>query len=175
MSAAAKLRALRESLPNRPGVRAVAALLGYDMPNGYGYYESAQFKRDTLPLDKAREFAAAFVTLGGQAEDVLALAGLTDAEQVTEAKAVPVIQERRSLMLPVSLPAHDRLTRMMRGLLEGIGLPDVADQHAEELALQLPDALAHAASETGTIPFDRAANSPVPAANDAAPSLSRSQ
>lgn len=42
---------------------------------------------------------------------------------------------------PFQLPSEDRLTEMMAGLLEGVGLEDVAAEHAKTLAERLPDAL----------------------------------
>ncbi len=56
-------------------------------------------------------------------------------------------EEAPQLLLPVALPNHDRMTRMMRGLLEGVGLTEAAETYAPELARRLPEALALAARE----------------------------
>lgn len=48
------------------------------------------------------------------------------------------------VMLPVSLPSLERLTTMMHGLLNAVGLGEKAAEYAERLALHLPVALADA-------------------------------
>lgn len=144
MRIADQLRALRESLPDKPGVRAVAREMGEEMPNAYGYYEGKTFNKPTLPLDKAREIAAAFERLGGQRSDVLRLAGLADDEIEREVAFTPPPTQ---ILIPmaVALPSEGAIVAMMRGLLRGVGLEAEADKHAETLAQRLPEALAQAA------------------------------
>lgn len=149
-SIATRLRRLRETLAGTdgpPGVREIARALGYDMPNAYGYYESASFKKDALPLDKARAFAAVFKHFGGKPEDVLALAGLSVAEQKSEAQAIaneiPTVQHVR---MDVALPSADALTRMFETMLEKEVEPGRRDALARSLALRLPAGLARAST-----------------------------
>jgi len=49
--------------------------------------------------------------------------------------------------LPVALPSLERLTTMMRALLNAGGLPDLADEYAERLARLLPNALAQSVAD----------------------------
>lgn len=169
MRIADQLRALRESLPDKPGVRAVARAMGEDMPNAYGYYEGKTFNKNALPLDKAREIAAAFEKLGGDGGEVLKLAGLADQEVEREAVAVPA---PRQIFIPmaVALPNEDAIVAMMRGLLLGVGLDVEADRHAETLARRLPEALAQAAgplvAQATSIRTSRGARSQPPATPD---------
>lgn len=146
-NAADSLRALRESLPGKPGVREVARVLGYDMPNTYGYYESRAFKKQHLPLDKAREFAAAFQELGGDPADVLALAGLGADEKAHEAARLRHEPDPYQLLpFNVAFPSEDALTETLSGLLDSIGVDPDEDERARKLARQLPGALRLAAT-----------------------------
>lgn len=156
MTAATDLRRLRESLPGSPGVRAIAAALGYEKHNAYGYYESKDFKKDTLPLDKAREFASAFERLGGDGRAVLKLAGLTD-EEVEREHVTPTGPAVYHIQMAVALPSADRLAAMMSGLLKGVGLEEEAGKHAETLARRLPVALARAVADSAVPVGDTAA------------------
>lgn len=148
MTIAEKLKALREALPaieGQPvGVRAIAAAMGHpDVPNAYGYYESSAFKRKTLPLEKAREIAAAFAKLGGRQEDILALTALNPDE--IEAQPSRVADPApRTVMLAVQMPSEDELTDMFVGLLEAADRPDLAGELAPRLARLLPDGLGRA-------------------------------
>ncbi|WP_380925422.1 hypothetical protein [Sphingomonas leidyi] len=168
-SIAEKLRLIRESLPNRPGVRAVASLLGYDVPNKYGYYESSQFKKDALPLDKAREIAAGFGKLGGDPAEVLALAGLSADEQRVEVSKIKVgAAEPNLLQMSVVFPNERELTDMFAGLLEAVDRPDLVDELAPRLAQLLPNGIARTLASSsprrsGARPRQRDVAAPPPA------------
>lgn len=134
---AKKLKAIREALPDRPGVRQISRDMGSDKPNTYGYYESAQFKQDLLPLDKARLIAGIFARYGGAPEAVLALAGLSPDEAVKAAPATPVATVQY-VQMSVAMPSADALTEMMRGMIAAAGHPEIADELAPKLAQRLP-------------------------------------
>jgi hypothetical protein len=143
MKVAEKLRQIRESLPSALGPREAARRMGKpDTPNAYSYYESKQFTRETLPLDKAREIAAIFADFGGDPSEVLALAGLAGNDAEAEVKA---IQDDRpqivTITMPVVLPSAVDLTVMFGGLLEAAGRLDLADELAPQLAQRFPAAL----------------------------------
>ncbi len=148
MTIAAKLKAIRESLPRKLSVRDMATRMGKpDVPNTYGYYESAKFNKAALPLDKARLFAEAFAEHGGDPREVLALAGLEAADVEDQAQAIaPAALASLTISLPVSLPSGERLTDMMAGMLDAADLPHLVDEYAERLAQLLPTALAEAAA-----------------------------
>lgn len=143
MRIADQLKALREAIPGSPGVRQIARELGYEKHNGYGYYEGATFNKPTLPLDKAREFAAVFSRLGGDGQAVLKLAGLSDDEIAREPMAID-LNDPVYLPMPVAFPNEDAIVAVMRGLLRGVGLEEEADKYAATLAQRLPKALARA-------------------------------
>lgn len=146
-NAAESLKALREALPGSPGVREIARELGYEMPNAYGYYESKQFKKAHLPLDKAREFAEVFERLGGDASAVLALAGLTVKEQDREALQIRGPSPPFQLVpFNIAFPSEDALTEALSGLLDGVGIDPEQDERARKLARLLPNALQLAAT-----------------------------
>jgi hypothetical protein len=141
---AQKLKKIRESLPGRPGVRRIAEALGYSVQNRYGYYEGTQFKKDTLPLDMAREIAAVFAQLGGDPSEVLALGGLTKDETDREVAMIERPAPFQFVRLDVALPNANALTDMFRQLLRSVGQPQIADEVAPWLARRLPSALAEA-------------------------------
>lgn len=151
MTIPAKLKAIRESLPEKLTVREISAAMGKpDVPNTYGYYESAQFTRKTLPLDKAQMIATIFARHGGDPRAVLRLTGLSEADVDAEASAIGLDQPRTiTISLPVTLPSEERLTAMMAGMLDSVGLPNLADDYAGQLAQLLPTALAGAAAPDG--------------------------
>jgi hypothetical protein len=148
MTIPAKLKAIRESLPEKLTVREISAQMGKpDVPNTYGYYESAQFTRKSLPLEKAQVIASIFARHGGDPRAVLRLAGLSEADVDAEASAIGLHQARTiTISLPVTLPSEERLTEMMAGLLDAVGLPNLADDYASRLAQLLPTALAGAST-----------------------------
>jgi hypothetical protein len=125
-----------------------------DTPNAYSYYESKQFTRDTLPLDKAREIAAIFAEFGGDPREVLALAGLAGNDAEAEIKAIE--DDRPQIItinMPVMLPSAARLRTMMESVLDTAGLGHLVDEYAERLAQLLPTALA-GASVPGGLPSE---------------------
>ncbi|MBD3762614.1 hypothetical protein [Rhizorhabdus sp.] len=146
-NAGTRLKAIREALPKKAGVREIARALGYDKSFKYGYYESAGFKKDVLPFDKAKEFAAVFRQYGGDPAEVLALAGLSGDDQVRESAALPdPAPQLIYAMMPVAFPSEEALTRMFETILEKLAPPDLVDVLAQNLALRLPTALAQASA-----------------------------
>ncbi len=166
MTIPAKLKAIRESLPKKLTVRELAARMGKpEVPNTYGYYEGASFTKKTLPLDKAQFIAGVFAEYGGDPRDVLALAGLSDADLDAEAEAIRrMMPQAITINLPVTLPSEDRLIAMMEAMLDSADLPHLVDEYAERLARLLPTALAEAASHDGSRSSERSKRrgAPVP-------------
>lgn len=170
MNIAAKLKAIRESLPQKLTVREVAAHMGKpETPNAYGYYEGKDFKRKSLPLDKAQEIAGIFARHGGDPEEVLALAGLSGPDLSSEAEAIVDSSPRITFItMPVAVPNVEMLTAMMRGLLISVGLDDAAAEHSETLARRLPGALEQAAKAIAPAPSVRS-----PIADERSPSRAK--
>lgn len=136
-----QMRALRA----RSGLsmRSFAARLGAPLDTRYAYYEEKRFT-GLLPIDTARQIAAALQPFGVEPGDVLALAGLTADETSAEASAiVPPVQYVR---LDVALPNADALTRMFETMLERELPPEQRDALARNLALRLPAALQRAST-----------------------------
>ena len=120
-------------------MRAFAARLGAPLDTRYAYYEEKRFT-GLLPIDAAREIAAALRPFGVEPREVLALAGLSQDE--TEPAAIePPVQYVR---LDVALPNADALTRMFETMLEKEVPPGRRDGLARNLALRLPAALQRA-------------------------------
>lgn len=171
MTTAEKLRSIRESLPEKLGVRDVARLMGKpDTPNAYGYYEGKSFTKDRLPLDKAREIAAIFAEHGGNPADVLALAGIMSDEVEAEVRAVEAHRPQTiTINLPVVLPSSAELTTMMEGVLDSVGLSHLSDEYAGRLARLLPSALAEAAAPGGSPRKGRLTQADAPLPDPATP------
>lgn len=126
----------------RLSVRAMAAAL--DLPLGtYSNYESARYKKKTLPLDFTRRVAAILTQYKVDPADVMALAGLSDVEAEPEARE---IESQRptflSITLPVVLPSEVALREMFRSLLVLVPEGASKDEAAEILARRLPAGLA---------------------------------
>ena len=120
-------------------MRAFAARLGAPLDTRYAYYEEKRFT-GLLPIDAAREIAAALRPFGVEPREVLALAGLSPDE--TEPAAIePPVQYVR---LDVALPSADALTRMFEAMLEKQIPAGQRDALARNLALRLPAALQRA-------------------------------
>lgn len=148
-----RLRALRSRTPHT--VRSAAKFLGFENHSRYSYYEGKRFKKP-LPLDMARRLAELFYRSGKvEPHEVLALAGLSDAEAEVEERQF--LKERRGAPKPqfvnmrVQLPNEDALTQMFEGMLEVAGRRDLAAELAEQLAQLLPVAL----SVTPNEPLDQ--------------------
>ncbi len=140
------MRALRA----RSGLsmRAFAARLGAPLDTRYAYYEEKRFT-GLLPVDAARQIAAALQACGVEPQEVLALAGLSADESGAEmAAAAPLVQWIR---LDVALPNAAALTRMFETMLEEDVPADARDALAQKLALRLPGALQRA-SEAPPVP-----------------------
>ena len=131
------MRALRA----RSGLsmRAFAARLGAPLDTRYAYYEEKRFT-GLLPIDAARQIAAALQPFGVEPREVLALAGLS-ADNAAPAAVDPPMQIVR---LDVVLPSADALTRMFEAMLEQQLPPSQRDALARNLALRLPAALQRA-------------------------------
>lgn len=149
MTVGERLKQLRKALPRiegkEVGVRAVAAAMGYPQtPNAYGYYESAGFPKEELPLDKARLIAEAFAKLGGDRESILELAGIGGDELAGElARAEASAPVPVQIMMPVNLPSAEALIAMFRTMLVGAEGRD-PDEIARRLAQGLPGGLSRA-------------------------------
>jgi len=152
-----RMRALRA----RSGLsmRAFAARLG-PLATRYAYYEEKRFT-GLLPIDAARQIAAALQPFGVAPREVLALAGLTTDDGGGETEA-PVQYVR----LDVALPNAEALTRMFETMLEQELSPARRDALARRLALRLPAALQRA-SGSPPVPVRKAtaggADAPHPA------------
>ncbi|TAK08332.1 MAG: hypothetical protein EPO38_11395 [Rhizorhabdus sp.] len=136
-----KMRGLRA----RSGLsmRAFAARLGAPLDTRYAYYEEKRFT-GPLPIDAARQIAAALQPFGIEPNEVLELAGLAVDEAGAEAAAVrPMVQYVR---LDVVLPNAAALTRMFETMLENEVPAGRRDALARTLALRLPAALQRAST-----------------------------
>ncbi|MET0376631.1 MAG: hypothetical protein ABW128_20555 [Rhizorhabdus sp.] len=136
-----QMRALRA----RSGLsmRSFAARLGSPLGTRYAYYEERRFT-GLLPIDAARQIAAALQPFGVEPAEVLALAGLTADERDSELSAIgPAFQYVR---LDVVLPNADALTRMFETMLEKEVPAAERDALARNLALRLPAALQRASA-----------------------------
>ena len=161
-----QMRALRA----RSGLsmRSFAGRLGSPLDTRYAYYEEKRFT-GLLPIDAARQIAAALEPFGVEPRDVLALAGLANDEAEIERRASePPVQYVR---LDVALPNADALTRMFETMLEKDVSADRRDGLARSLALRLPAALQRA-SISPPVPVrgaDSAADTPAPATHHRPP------
>lgn len=155
-----RLRALRDRTPHT--VRSVAKFIGFENHSRYSYYESPRFKKP-LPLDLARQLAELFYRSGKvEMHEVLSLAGLSEAEALTEEKQM--IDDRRPptrpniISMQVRLPNEEALTEMFGGMLEAVGRQDLSAALAGQLAQLLPTALSVTPIEVpagGSSPEDR--------------------
>lgn len=134
------MRALRA----RSGLsmRAFAARLGPPLDTRYAYYEEKRFT-GLLPIDAARQIAAALLPYGVEPRELLALAGLSADERHAAATAGAPLQYVR---LDVALPNADALTRMFEAMLENDVPASRRDALARSLALRLPAALQRASA-----------------------------
>jgi transcriptional regulator with XRE-family HTH domain len=134
------------SLRARSGLsmRAFAATLGAPLDKRYAYYEEKRFT-GPLPIDAARQIAAALQPFGVDSAEIFALAGLSPDESETEASTEPDVQQ---VLLPVALPNVAALTRMFETLLEDDAPEEGRAELARRLASRLPAALQRAASST---------------------------
>lgn len=133
------MRALRA----RSGLsmRSFAARLGPPLDTRYAYYEEKRFT-GLLPIDAARQIAAALRPFGVEPAEVLALAGLTGDERDSE--LVTIEPQAQYVRLDVALPSADTLTRMFETMLEREVPAKQRDALARNLALRLPAALQRA-------------------------------
>lgn len=139
---ATRLRDLRHKAVPRLTVRAMAAAL--DMPLGtYSNYESARYKKASIPLSLARKIALVLAQHQVDPAEVMKLAGLNDEEAEPEAREIEAHKPAQlCITLPVVLPSEAALRDMFRSLL--VLVPDGAtkDEAAEILARRLPSGLA---------------------------------
>lgn len=149
-----QLKALRSRTPHT--VRSAAKFLGFDNHSRYSYYEGSRFKKP-LPLEMARQLAELFYRSGKvEPREVLALAGLSEAEADVEEKrflrALRGPSKPQFVRFHVQLPSEEALTEMFAGMLEVAGRTDLSVELAEQLAQLLPAAL----SVTPNAPLDQA-------------------
>lgn len=124
-------------------MRAFASRLGAPLGTRYAYYEEKRFT-GPLPIDAARQIAAALQPFGVEPQEVLELAGLSTEEAEAEAVAAePAVQYVR---LDVALPSAAALTRMFETMLEAEVPAGQRDALARTLALRLPAALQRASA-----------------------------
>ena len=111
-SVSTRLRDLRSAAVPRLSVRAMAAAL--DMPLGtYSNYESARFKKSTLPLDLTRKIASVLAGHKVDPAEVMKLAGLSDGEAEPEGRAVEAARPGiQYVPLQVALPSEGALRDM---------------------------------------------------------------
>jgi hypothetical protein len=115
-----------------------------DVPLGtYSNYESARYKKKTLPLDFTRRVAAVLTQYKVDPAEVMKLAGLNGEEAEPEARE---IESNRpafiSISLPVVLPSEVALRDMFRSLLVLVPEGATKDEAADILARRLPAGLA---------------------------------
>jgi len=125
-------------------MRAFAATLGAPLDKRYAYYEEKRFT-GPLPIEAARQIAAALQPYGVDSAEIFALAGLSQDESESEASTEPDVQQ---VLLPVALPNVAALTRMFETLLEDDAPEEGRAELARRLASRLPAALQRAASST---------------------------
>lgn len=137
-----KLRDLRSRAVPRLSVRGMAAAL--DIPLGtYSAYESARYKKPTLPLDFARKVASVLTNYGVDPADVMALAGLTESEAEPEAREIEATRPAMQVIsMQVVLPSEVALRDMFRSLLVLVPEGATKDEAAAILARRLPSGLA---------------------------------
>lgn len=140
-----RLKALRTR--TKLSVRDVARYLEFEVHSRYSYYED-RFKGEALPLPLAKKLAGLFGQYGVEAEEVLALAGLSPDEAKEQAQRVSFEPERTvRLFMEVQLPNEASLTRMFDAMLWTAGHEDSSGELARTLAVLLPSALAGTTGE----------------------------
>lgn len=138
-----KLKELRLRAKPKLSIRRIAEELEIPFAS-YAFYERPDgYKKPFLPLDFARRVAAILAGYGVDPADVMALAGLTEAEAEPEARE---IESQRpafiSITLPVVLPSEVALRDMFRSLLVLVPEGATKDEAADILARRLPAGLA---------------------------------
>lgn len=141
-SVSTRLRDLRSAAVPRLSVRAMAAAL--DMPLGtYSNYESARFKKSTLPLDLTRKIASVLAGHKVDPAEVMKLAGLSDGEAEPEGRAVEAARPGiQYVPLQVALPSEGALRDMFHSLLALVPEGASRAETAEILARWLPTGFA---------------------------------
>lgn len=133
-----RLRDLRMQASPRLSVRAMAVAL--DLPLGtYSNYESARYKKATLPLELARKIAGVLAEHQVDPAEVMKLAGLSEQEAEPEAKIIetgrPSVQY---VTMAVAMPSEAALKEMFRTLLVLVPEGATRDEAAAILARRLP-------------------------------------
>lgn len=126
----------------RLSVRSMAAAL--DLPLGtYSNYESARYKKPTLPLDLTRRIAGVLAQHNVDPADVMKLAGLHDAETEPEAREIEAARPQvHFISLPVALPSEAALADMFESLLALVPADATRAEAARILAQRLPSGFA---------------------------------
>jgi len=114
------------------------------MPFGtYSNYESARYKKASLPLDLTRRIAAVLAEHKVDPAEVMLLAGLTDEEAEPEAREIEAARPQVvHISLPVALPSEAALRDMFRSILVLVPEGASKDEAADILARRLPAGLA---------------------------------
>ncbi|UXC90112.1 helix-turn-helix domain-containing protein [Sphingobium sp. RSMS] len=138
-----KLKALRSRAQPTLTIRKMAEELGIGYSR-YAYFEDEKrYKKATLPLDMTRAIADVLARYGVDPAEVMALAGLTDAEVEPEARDIEAHRPTLvSINLPVVLPSEAALRDMFRSLLVLVPEGATKDEAAAILARRLPSGLA---------------------------------
>lgn len=163
-----KLKALRLRAKPTLSIRKIADEL--QIPHAsYQFYERDDgYKKPFLPIDFARRVAAILAARGVDAGEVMALAGLTDAEVEPEAREIesqrPTIQ---FVSFPVALPSEIALRDMFESLLTLVPEGASRAETAQILARRLPAGFAGigpftidqaSVASLGAGPIDRPSN-----------------
>ncbi|PNU04297.1 hypothetical protein A8V01_21245 [Novosphingobium guangzhouense] len=106
----------------------------------YAYFEDPKrFKKRELPLDLTRQIAAVLSRRGVEPADVMALAGLSDAEAEPEARAVEAARPAVTYFtVQAVMPSEAALAAMFETLLALIPAEASRAEAARILAQQLP-------------------------------------
>lgn len=136
------MRDLRSAARPRLSVRAMAAAL--DMPLGtYSNYESARYKKQTLPLDLTRKIALVLSKHKVDPALVMELAGLNSAEVEPEAQLVKSARAPLQFVtIQAVLPSEAALREMFAKLLLLVPENASRDETAQILAQWLPSGFA---------------------------------
>lgn len=110
----------------------------------YAYFEDEKrYKKATLPLEMTRAIADVLARHGVDAAEVMALAGLKDAEAEPEARKIEAAKPSvQFVSLPVMLPSEDALADMFETLLALVPEDANRPEAARILAQRLPSGFA---------------------------------
>lgn len=123
-------------------MRGMAAAL--DLPLGtYSAYESARYKKASLPLDLTRRIADILGRYGIDPVEVMKLAGLNETEAEPEAREIEAARPAYQFAtLSVALPSEDALADMFQTMLVAVPATASRAEAARILAQLLPSGFA---------------------------------